>query len=220
MIITEQQYAEIRAYINPASKFRETNNEIYDHILNALRDEDGTFSMKVVEGIVERDLGGFGQIIEEEKAYQKAVSRKYLRLLWSEVKETFRFPAAIGNLTVLLLCMVLHFASLKDGINMKPLSLSVYLIWMLPGAFYCFKRFIADRKQIKPSIKYDFLHITWQSGYLMLTCFFCFLLSETNIFQLSPTTKNDLVLLLFLISSVYIRAYYQLFTGKIMVLAV
>nr|WP_199156987.1 hypothetical protein [Pedobacter sp. ASV2] len=52
MVLTAQQTQELKDYIFSASKYRETYNEICDHILNALADQNEPYSIELVSRIV------------------------------------------------------------------------------------------------------------------------------------------------------------------------
>ena len=105
MELTQEQKIEISDYIVTVPKYRETYNELYDHILNALEDSEASFSIEEVLNVVNNDFGGFHEIVYQEKIYEKEVSNKYSKQFRQEMVNTFKWPAIFSNLGVLALCL-------------------------------------------------------------------------------------------------------------------
>jgi len=219
MKLTEEQLAEVRIYIFSAPRFRETYNELYDHILNALEEMDGEFTIEFVRQIVKDDFGGFDKIVEQEERYQKQVTSSYKRLLRIEMLNTFKFPAILSNICVLLISIGFYAYGIKYGINIKPLYRALYIISLLPVLVYIYKRFVADRKHIKPSIKYDFLHHMWLLGQFASQVILILFVYKS--FVTIPLHIQFMILSFsFFAVSVFVRAFVKLYKQKISVLAV
>ena len=90
MNLSSENLAEIRVYIFGTPKYRETYYELYDHILNALEQMEGTYDINLVRSIVDEDLGGFEGIVHQEEIYQKSVTAKYNRLLGKELLNSYK----------------------------------------------------------------------------------------------------------------------------------
>ena len=219
MILTEEQLAEIRRYIFSAPRFRETYNELYDHILNALEETDKDFDIALVQQIVKDDFGGFEYIVAQESKYQQQVIRKYTRMLGAEMLNTFKFPAVLGNVCLIFLIIILYQTSLNYNFDIRPMYRGLYILVVIPLFFYGLKRFIADRKHIKLSIKYEFLHLAWT-----LAFFSCQLLSllvfNANFFNISTHTQLMILCAAFFTASIYIRGFLKVYYKRINVLPV
>jgi len=219
MKLTEDQLAEIRVYIFHKPRFRETYNELYDHILNSLEDMEGEFNMSMVTNIVNNDFGGFDKIQAHEELYQKEVTRKYKRLLWKEMLNTFKFPDILGNFILLGLTIILYSASLNLDISTKSMYQALIIVAIVPMSLYLIKRFIVDRKHSKLSIKYDVMHHMWLLGFFFSQLILA-LVNFQSYIHLSLHGSFIIASVFFFISSVYIRAYNKLYNTKINVLAV
>ena len=106
MKLTEKQKQEIRNYIINVPKFRETYNELYDHIINSLEDCGEVFSINEVIVIINRDFGGFSEKVNQEKNYQIELSKQYNRAFRMEMVNTFKWPSIFNNLSVLALSLI------------------------------------------------------------------------------------------------------------------
>ena len=71
MKLSAEQKIELRIYIFNQQKYRETFNEVYDHLINALADSAEPFSVEQVAKIINEDFGGFNTIRAKELQYQK-----------------------------------------------------------------------------------------------------------------------------------------------------
>lgn len=219
MKLTAEQLAEIRVYIFSAPRFRETYNELYDHIINAMEEIDSEFDMKLVEQIVTDDFGGFEKIVEQEERYQKQVTSKYKRLLGAEMLNTFKFPAILQNCCALLISIAFYVYGTKYGLNIKPMYKALFIISLLPLLVYIYKRFIADRKHSKLSIKYDFLHHMWLLGqFFSQVILFSFVYKGVIIIPIH--IQLMILSFLFFTGSVFIRAFIKLYKQRISVLTV
>lgn len=92
MKLTVEQLNEIHHFVSMQVKYRETCEELYDHLLNALEFKDEAFSLVLIAQIIEEDFGSFELIGEEEKHHRKHVTVKYSKLLWREVLNGFEVP--------------------------------------------------------------------------------------------------------------------------------
>jgi len=219
MKLNQEQLAEIRVYIFATPRFRETYNELYDHIVNALEELDGEFNIALVAEIVTDDFGGFSKIAEQEVLYQKQVIKKYTRLIGTEMLNSFKFPGILGNFCLLFFCIGIYIAGIKLNLNIKPLYKGLYIIATIPLIFYLFKRYIADRKHIKASIKYEFLHLSWMLAFCI--CQVLFLgVYHANFFNITPTVQLIVLSISFFAASIFIRAFVKLYFKKINVLTV
>jgi hypothetical protein len=219
MKLTEEQLAEVRIYIFSTPRFRETYNELYDHIVNALEEADSEFSIGLVQQIVKEDFGGFEKIAAQEEQYQKQVTRKYKRLLGAEMLNTFKFPTILSNICALLISIAFYVYGTRYGLNIKPMYRALYIISLLPLLVYVYKRFFADRKHIKLSIKYDFLHHMWLIGQFTSQVIL-FLFVQHWGFTIPLHIKLMILSFSFFTGSVFIRAFIKLYKQRISVLAV
>lgn len=218
MVLTEEQKAEIRDYIVTVPKYRETYNELYDHILNSLEDREVVFSIDEVINIVNRDFGGFSEIVSQEKSYQKELSKQYNKVFRMEMVNTFKWPRILSNLCVLALCLILYYNGKGLLFNMKPLILSSIVCCILVAAFG-FTKILKNRyKHSKYSILDNYFGYSCSFGFIMVNGIFGNFLSKSNLFEINVNAKLIIALSLFFFSSVYVRAFIKFYNQKIKIL--
>ena len=218
MKLTEEQLSEIRVYIFGTPRYRETYYELYDHILNALESTDEPFHLDSVKHIVEEDFGGFGGIVIQEEIYQKSVTAKYNRLLHLEMQNFYKTSTVYSTIAILFIGYILYNSSLTSEINLKPMSISIMMLSMIPGAYYLFKRFVIDRNKLKLSIKYDFLHRTWMLGVFIVNAIMGLFVSKNSVFDVSNHAKVVIFILLALLLNLYIRSFIKVYNRRIRIL--
>jgi len=218
MKLTEEQLSEIRIYIFGTPRYRETYYELYDHIINALEQLDEPFHLGLVKQIVEDDFGGFEGIVIQEEVYQKSVTTKYNRLLGTEMLNFYKTSTAFSTIVLLFIGYMLYNSSLTSEINLKPMSISMIILSMIPGGYYLFKRFVLDRNKFKLSIKYDFLHRTWILGFLMVNGMMGLFVSKDSVFDISNHSKVVIFILLALLLNLYIRSFIKVYNRRIRIL--
>jgi hypothetical protein len=218
MLLTEEQKAEIGAYIVSVPKYRETYNELYDHILNSLLEYEGEFDLSKVDQIVNRDFCGYYEIAHQEKIYQKAISIQYNGFFRTEILNTFKWPEVINNVAMLTLCLVIYYTN-KDAFNMKPIILASIFCCIIIAVFG-FTIILKNRyHQTKYSILDNYLGYSCSFGLILVNFLLGNFLKKESFFEISNNTKLIITLLLFFFSSVYVRAFIKFYNQRIKVLS-
>lgn len=151
MKLTEEQKKEVYDYIFPVPRYRETFNEVYDHVINALEDREDAFSIELVAYIINNDFAGFSNIVEEEKLYQKKLFKKYAGFFRQEMLNTLKWPNVINNLIIFAICMV-FYQFVNRNLSIKILFDALVLIFLSPAVFGITKSWLNRRKFSKDSI--------------------------------------------------------------------
>lgn len=100
MQLTATQKQVVKDWIFNVPKYRETFNEMYDHILNALKDIDAPFSLTIVDDIVWKDFGGYQMVADNENVFRNVIGRSYLKFFQMEMLNTFKWPGIFSNLSL------------------------------------------------------------------------------------------------------------------------
>ncbi|MDT3402466.1 hypothetical protein [Mucilaginibacter terrae] len=150
MKITEQEQQDIKSVLWQNIKFRETIDEVYDHILSSVEEmpTEGNPGA-IARNIINTEFGGWDGIKESEQERLKAV-RKYVgNRLWQYIKNWFSLPLIL--LTVLIAIGIYNMAGY---IPRRVLFLVVFGIAMMPLPYWL-KIAPCNRfsKKYKPSIK-------------------------------------------------------------------
>lgn len=218
MELTQEQKEEIKAYIIDVPRYRETYNELYDHILNSLKDNPGTYDINEVVFIINNEFGGFQAIVEEEKLYQKQLSKRYNRLFLLEMLNTFKWPEIINNLSLVVLCLILYNYNKNISANLKPTLLSSVICFAIIAVFGFAKILLNRRKYSKYSILDNYMGFECTFGVAMVNIFMQLFIGKNNLFNLSESGKSIAILGLFFFCSVYVRAFIKFYNQKFKVL--
>lgn len=218
MRLTEEELIELRMYLLAITKYRETYNEIYDHVLNALEHREGVYSIGIVRDIVIEDFGTVPQIEEQEVSYQKQVNRKFSRLLWKEMLNTFKFPQVAINVFFIIVGLLLYLTCRNFDIDVKIISKTILYSLFFPALLVVYRRFFVERRRIKISVIGGFLNLAWMQALLLVQLINALLFGNNRIVEMQAPYKFLTVLLLFFVTSVYVRAFVKLYQKKIRIL--
>ncbi|WP_345953185.1 hypothetical protein [Mucilaginibacter sp. PAMB04168] len=132
MKMTVAQQENIREVLWNRLKYRETFDELYDHILTAIEeDEDDTPPHLIADTIIKQEFGGWDNIKELEKGREKNVQSQFRNALWVEVKSYFRVPFIAFTL---LVAVSFYFSA--DYISRKLLMLILFTAVMMPAVMW------------------------------------------------------------------------------------
>lgn len=220
MDLTQEQKEEIKAYIIDVPRYRETYNELYDHILNSLKDNTGSYSVNEVIDVVNNDFGGFQAIVRQEKIYQKQLNKRYNRLFLLEMLNTFKWPGIINNLCFAALCLMLYNYNKNISANLKFVLLSSVICFVIVLVFGYAKIYINKRKHLKYSILDNYTGYECSFGVIMMNFVLHTFIGKANWFGLSESGKSVAILFLFFFCNVYVRAFIKFYNQKFKVLPV
>jgi hypothetical protein len=209
MILNEIQKQDIADYVRAITRYMETYDELYDHILSSLSSENHeSFNMGLVFKIINEDFGGIEKIKQEEECSQKALYRSFhTSMIWEMVK-TFK---SLESLCLLVLGCVFYYGGATYELKKNIVLISLVVMMLTPIILYLFKVFIKERKRIKPSINnYALRYSSFFGMNVATSMFFAFLVREP-IFELAPGTQFIIMLCLYFFLSVYLRAYVKVF---------
>ncbi|MDP9080644.1 MAG: hypothetical protein M3O71_24735 [Bacteroidota bacterium] len=98
---TEQQKQQLQDYLRKGLKYRETYEEIYDHVLAALeyKAEASPFNNTVNE-IIREDFGGSKNLWRIEETFRKSVAKDMSTQFWKLFSAYLRFPLAMFTVII------------------------------------------------------------------------------------------------------------------------
>ncbi len=214
MLLTDEQKSEIKHYIITVPKYRETYNELYDHILNSFEDSEAVFSLDEVAGVVNNDFGGFSEIVEQEKIYHKELGKKYNKHFRLQFVDTLKWP----GLLVFAFCLLIYFGTQTTPFNIKPMLFGT-TICFVTAAILGFSTIIINRiRYSKYSILDNYLGLEYSFGLAVMNVFLQVFISR-NLFGLSENSKLIAMLMLYFFCSVYIRTLFKIYKRKFKILA-
>jgi hypothetical protein len=220
MKLTPDELVQVSIYLDKLPKYRETVQELKDHVLSALDGETNVrFDIKLVEEIILDDLGGGDCIIQQEVSYKDDLTSRYFKLLAVEVLNMLKWPGILQVLPTLALCAILYYAHQQTtDYDSSPMVKTIYIIIYFPGLLFLYRKFVANRFK-KASILDDFLHKVWMFSALSGTLVLKGISYTHRYFEYADKMELLLFLFMFIVTSVFLRAYIKLYKNKIQVLA-
>jgi hypothetical protein len=215
MNLTEEQKKEIQGYIITVPKYRETYNELYDHILTSLADQEGPFHINLVLKIVNDDFGGFKQIVDQEELYHKQIGKKFNKQFLLLFVDTLKWRGIV----LFILCLMFYYSDKTTPVNVKLLleaSKNSLMLVMLVG----YARIVVNIIRFsKLSILDGHVSFTSSFGYFSFNLFITRIVNG-QVFELSDNSKLMVVLIVFSFVSIYLRTFFKIYSRKSTILIV
>jgi hypothetical protein len=223
---TDQQIQWLKEYLRAVLTYRETYEEVFDHILTALTGSaiDDSFD-HTVNGIINNDFGGYNNLPKLEKASKKAATRNSIKLVLGNLAEYFKFPSvlyvATGTVAAYYLTLYLKIASwnlwqifvLGMVIQVMPGILGSYKIFAQVKAKYIQTGQVLNHTKIKPSLKEGAFRIMMSFPiYAFLFVNLCLSILANNGSHLPDSAASlviTLCLMLILLYSLSLQKWYN-----------
>lgn len=214
MKLTPLQKKEIEHYIKAASKYRETYNEVYDHVLNAVENLDEPYQLETVGRIIKEDFGTFKEIKKMENRLFSKMKWKYLKSVFLNMI-TFKKLSDVGyDFLLVLFCFLLYIYISRNQTNISllyifvmSLSYLIAVVWLIINKHIKFR---LDR-----SAKGEIV------GWLLLLPFaffpttFLLFFSTSGIINITESVKSIILSSLLLITAIYIKSFLNIYRIKI-----
>jgi hypothetical protein len=216
MILNETQKQEIADYVFSITRYMETYNELFDHILSALStDKSESFNMGLVFKIIEEDFGGIEKIKLEEEISRKALSKSFKLSLAREMLNSFKFPGIISHLAYLAFGYILYDSGTAGGKFALAFKLLSVTIIIMPMLLYGIKALILDKGRIKPAISNYALLYTSMLGMNFATTIILTFLTKNAVITLTNNTQLLIVFGSYFLLSTYFTAYLKIYKRTI-----
>lgn len=153
---TLQQEEILKKYLREALLYRETYEEVYDHILTALEQKPKELLFQeAINQILNNDFGGGKGLVEMEKKCYQYVVDEILSQLWKYFKSNFKFPNLFYTL---ILVLTTYFIVSKIAVASFIILFLFFVGMVVPGIimlirYYFIGYFTLDtKKSIKDKI--------------------------------------------------------------------
>ena len=146
--INEKQW--LQDYLFKSLRYRETYNEIYDHILTALENEPAAeFFETTVYNVIEKEFGGSSNMLYMEVESKRAISTEIKMKYWRKFTEWFKLP--LVAYTLIIIAFNFYFSGSKHFL----LSILSFIIFLSPILIAVVRKILRRFKDhnYKPSIK-------------------------------------------------------------------
>src|ERR1700759_442967 len=125
---TLKQQLWLKDYLYQVMDYRETYEEVYDHILAALENkpEEKQFETTVAE-VIDEEFGGNNGLMEMEESCRNSVVKDTYNQYWNYWRKFLKFP---GIIFVISLFIIIHFLMIfcRHTLLMPVFSLLIILL--------------------------------------------------------------------------------------------
>ena len=136
---TEQQIKTLQTYLRKTLNYKESYEEVYDHIISALADrpDSGNFQ-DTVNDIIVQDFGGHDNLLQVEQGIGSAITTDTYVRFRTYLTKLLRLPALLY-----LAGIAIAFYVFYSSVNLPPLMLkaSVLLVVFVPSMLALFRFF-------------------------------------------------------------------------------
>lgn len=125
---TQQQKQWLQDYLYQVMEYRETYEEVYDHILTALEYKTGEqfFESMVIE-IIADDFGGHNSLLEMEESCKNAIGKEVISHYWTYFGAFLKSPLVI--FTAIIASLIYYVAS---HISFTTMAVIYFIIFYMP----------------------------------------------------------------------------------------
>jgi hypothetical protein len=206
---TSQQIQLLKKYLRDTLSYRETYEEIYDHILSAIENCTADVSFEeAVNGIINSDFGGVKGLVKIEKQYYSSAVEEVISQQWYNFVGNFKFPQLIYSLVLLgsIFYGMLYFTA-QSYITVGL----IFALVMVPGVFVIVRYFMIGYalKDTKRSIKDKIIGQVASKPLLVFNPGVVFLIGKNQV-SLWLNTHPFIVSLLLFTVTLYVIAFVKL----------
>jgi len=217
MKLTVAQKEEIGDSILKFTRFRETYNEVYDHILNAFEYSESKYSTIRLNEILKDDFGGVNNIIENELQYALESNKSFSKNYRQEIANLFKWPNLTGTLTIVTLLFIISRSIKSDEFNVNPSLIGLMILNLGVILSFFVKIYIMDRHEKLPSIKDAFLLRISKLGIVFYNCVFFLFLNQGALIEFGYQAKSMFALFLYFLTTIYVRSLIHFYKKRIKV---
>lgn len=215
MKLTLNQLAEVDNYLGDLVQYRETFQELRDHVITALSNSNiETFDMQQVKCIIKEDFGGGAKVSADEKVCKHVMTKRMFRMLGSEMLNTFKWYGSFRNLSGFALCAVFYIQNTSLDPGFWLIIKAMYVVLYTPAAYMFFQKFIMERGR-KVSMNKDLLRQVWYIMVVLATILLQAISLLNELVNHSGKLQLGLFLMLYLLLCMFIRAYMKLYGDSI-----
>ena len=219
MKLSKEELAEVSRHILSLTRFKETYDEMYDHVLSILEEKEEAFDPCLISVIVNDNFGGQEQILKNEAISLEELKHSSGRSLMEEILSKLRSFKSLDNISLLCLCLLFYFQMMGGTFNPAYLIYTMFFVAFYPILVYLYKTYFVNRSLVKPSMKNVFLLRVGLYGCFLIIVFYLLLLSQQSLFEITNHARGVMTLVLYYFSGVYIRSFRAFYKKKIKVFA-
>jgi hypothetical protein len=209
MVLTNEQTEAIKLYLNYDIKYRETFDEVFDHVMLVIADmpdSDVIYPESLTKQIVDQEFGGIDNLKAIENASTKQTFKAMRKKHWQNITYFLNWPTVLFTIALI----IAGYAICINPANRKPLVSFTIVCALLPISYLLFNKLYVKCRawwfndHRKASIK---------DGYILNAA----MLSNSIINVLMFVVDRDILLigpiclLVFVMYSIYVLSFFKLY---------
>ncbi|OOQ56429.1 hypothetical protein [Mucilaginibacter pedocola] len=211
---TEAQKLSLQTYLHDTLSYRETYEEIYDHILSAMEFQpEGVSFEDAINNIIRNDFGGAKNLVKIETESKNAMVKEGLNKFLRFVTQYFKLPLLLY--TVLATVQTYYFLSKINPGAIAIEAILVLLTMLVPCAIHLLRLYntgyllSTTRKSAR-----DKMFDNLAAGPIRLLLLLNVWIANTSTFNEWFGSHPYIITMVLLVCTVYDLALYQLYTDE------
>jgi hypothetical protein len=214
MKLTEEQIKNLQKYLHDALSYRETYEEIYDHILSAMEFQpEGVSFEDAINNIIRDDFGGVKNLVKIERASKSALVNQSLNKFLDFGKLYFKLPFLLYNV---LGCALAYYLLQRAGVSMVVIECALLVMTIVvPGIIYHVRLFNTGyfldttRRSAKDKMFENLAGVP-----VRLFIILNFWVSRTSTFNEWFTSHPYIIIMIIMFCTIYNLALYRLYRDE------
>lgn len=207
MKLNEEQLTDLQQELNYAVKFKETYDELYDHILTEIDmyPEQPLYATTVAKQIIDNEFGGYEALKQMETDRVKLVNFAMRKKHWQNMMEFFNFPMAA--LTIVATIAAYFVAVNRNG--REGLIIFTTFSALAPIVFVFYKRMSKKYGEWRMGI---YQKQSLKENYIFIAAIFAnSMFNLLNAFTKHLQMNAGLTMFVFVFYMVYVLSFFKLY---------
>lgn len=215
MKISPEQDSKLRKYLRDTMRYRETYEEVYDHLITALENRPFTGTLEeAVNQILREDFGGYDNLRKMEDDAKNAAVRNGINKYLGFYLEYFKWPRLFYTICY---AAVIYWCFGHAPLIPVVLEAVVAIMFITPGVLSLMRfykigyRFGDTKKSVRDTV---FVKIAIVPVRLFVLGSILLTMSVAQGHNIWQNANPVVITLLFVLSNIYIRAFVKLYRDE------
>ena len=215
MSLTPSQQRILRAYLDKELNYKETYNELYDHISSGLEDSPQSSSFEVaLKTYVSREFGGPNGLHLIEKQYKATVVTGIKKQYSDNIRQLLRFPYIV---VLLVFSVAVYIAFSAGWFNTKWYFMLAFVLSLTNNSLKITQYYRASYwKKAKASVKYNSFAVIkfFPLALLALISSSCAFIAQEYPGEWLYTVGPVVATLTFVVYAAHLTVFYKMYRAE------
>lgn len=206
MKLTEQQLSAIQQKLTCTVKYKETYDELYDHVISTIENLDGEYTDTTIDEVIEHDFGSYDNLNNIERSSTKLAGKAMQKKHWQNITYFLNWPAVLFTIALIIAgyYICINPANRKTLIGFTILCAILPISYLLLTKLYAKYRAWYFNDYRKASIK---------DGYIYNAAILSNSVINILMFAINKTIllAGPISLLVFVMYTIYVLSFFKLY---------